>query len=821
MRKLTALIFSVITVMVSAQRPPAENEMAMRSGRIMGIVVDSQTQQPMEYANIAIFSKRDSSLVTGGITNRSGEFDINGLGFGIYFAEANFLGYEKVSLPEIRIFPTNQTVDLGKLTLNTSSVEMAGIDVVAERQRIEYQIDKKVINVRQDINAAGGTAVDVLENTPSVEVNMDGNVTIRGSSNFTVLIDGRPSVLSGTDALRQIPASVIENIEIITNPSAKYDPDGMAGIVNIVMKKNILAGFNGIVNAMIGTGDKYRTDLTINYRTKKSNLFFGADWSEDNSTGKFFSERETFRNDTSFFLVADGNRDFRRNGFNIRGGADLFLTEMSTLTLSGTFGSFGNERTGGSNLQEFTSPATNSRYMINNNISERGGNLFNTNINFQQKFNDQGTHKLDALFYFSRRVTDETEYQDEILSNASFTSTSTVLDKIRSNENDLSNNIRLKLDYVKPTEKGGKIELGMQSTFDRENEEFNFNNFDRNSLQWIINPMFTSTLDFRHDIHAGYFTWTGKVRQLQLMAGLRGEYTFREIDHAKVDKPYTLNRFDLFPTGHLSLQATNSTQLMASYSRRINRPSGGDLDPFPNYMNQYTIRIGNPDLKPEYTSSYQASVMQRFGTNFISGELFYRSTNNLISQIQELRDGIVYMTTTNVNRDHSFGTEVTGNFNLTKWFLLNTSVSVFSYRLEGKLNGQSIDRESTNYSLRANGNFSMAENSRIQLTAFYRGPSVSPQGEMSSMFFTNLSYRQEMLKKKLTATLSIRDIFGTGRFEGTTTTPDLKNYFRFERESQVVQLTLSYRINNFRQERTNGNNGTNNASGAGKMDMEF
>ena len=820
MRSLITTIFLLAALILTAQPAPVENESSLRSGRVRGIIIDSNTQQPMEYANIAIYNKRDSSLVTGGITNQNGQFDISGLGFGVYYAEANFIGYEKVSLPEIRIIPANQTVDIGKLPLNASSIEMAGIDVVADRQRIEYQIDKKVINVSQDINATGGTAVDVLENTPSVEVDIDGNVSLRGSSNFTVLIDGRPSVLSGTDALRQLPASVIDNIEIITNPSAKYDPDGMAGIINIVMKKNILAGFNGIVNAMVGTGDKYRTDLTLNYRTKKSNLFFGADWNEDNSTGKFFSERETFRNDTSLFLVADGSREFRRNGFNIRGGADLFLTEMSTLTISGTIGAFGNERTGGSNLQEFTRPAFTNKYMINNNISDRSGNLFNTNINFQQKFNKQGTHKLDALFYFSRRFADDSEYQDEILTDATFNSNLGVLDRIRSEETDLSKNYRLKIDYVKPTAKGGKIEAGLQSTFDREEEEFVFDNFDISTSQWIVNPLFSSTLNFRRDVHAGYLTWAGKIDQMQLMAGLRGEYTFREIDHAKVDKPYTLNRFDLFPTGHVSLQATKTTQLMASYSRRINRPSGGDLDPFPNYMNQYTIRIGNPELKPEYTSSYQASVMQRFGTSFISGELFYRSTNNLISRIQELRDGIVYMTSTNVNRDFSMGTEIMGNFNLAKWFLLNTSLSVFNYRLEGELNGQSIDRESTNYSLRMNATFSIADNSRLQLTGFYRGPSVSPQGEMSSMFFTNMSYRQEMLKKKLTATLSIRDIFGTGRFEGTTTTPDLKNYFRFERESQVVQLTLSYRINNFRQERTNGNNGMNDAGG-GRMDMEF
>ena len=821
MRKLLTAIILFISFGGHAQLAPNENPAAMRSGKIRGVIIDSNTQQPMEYANIAIYNKRDSSLVTGGITNEEGLFEISGLGFGVYYAEANFIGYEKVSLPEIRIIPTNQTVDIGRLTLNASSVEVQGVEVVAERQRIEYQIDKKVINVKQDINAAGGTAVDVLENTPSVEVDIDGNVLLRGSSSFTVLIDGRPTVLSGNDALRQMPASAIENIEIITNPSAKYDPDGMAGIINIVLKKNILAGFNGIVNAMVGTGDKYRGDITMNYRTKKSNLFFSADWNEDNSDGSFYSEREIFSGDTTEFLIADGSRDFGRNGFNIRAGVDFFLTDKATLTLSGTGGEYGSDRNGGSKLREYTRPASYDRYMYNNNLSGRNGNAINANVNFQQKFDESGAHKLDALFYFSQGTSDDTEDQDEYYTDASYKTNLGFIDRIRSTETETSNETRMKIDYVRPAGSGGKLEAGLQSTLDREQEKFNFENYNPATAAWINNPLFTSAFTFRRDIHAGYMTWSGKADKLQYMAGLRGEYTFREIDQEKIAKPYTLDRFDLFPTGHLSLQATQSLQLMASYSRRINRPSGGDLDPFPSYMNQYTIRVGNPELKPEYSGSYQLSIMQRFGASFLSGEVFYRTTNNLISRIQELRDGIIYMSATNVNRDFSLGSEIMANLNVTKWLMLNTSFSVFNYRIEGELNGSSIDRESTNYSMRMNGNFRLSPDSRLQLTAFYRGPSVQAQGDMKGMFFSNVSYRHEFLKKKLTATLSVRDVLGTSKFEGKTYTEDFNSSFRFTRESQVVQLTLSYVINNYRAERNGNGNGNGDMGGGGRMDMEF
>ena len=814
-------ILALIVMEGTAQPSPASREIPSQSGRIRGMIIDSGSQQPMEFANIAVYNRRDSMLVTGGITNGRGQFEIGGLDNGTYFIEANFIGYQKTRLPEVSIEAARQVVDLGRVALSNATIEMGEVAVVADRQRVEFQIDKKVVNVSQDINAAGGTAIDVLENTPSVEVDMDGNVQLRGSSNFTVLIDGRPSVLSGSDALRQLPASVIDNIEIITNPSAKYDPDGMAGIINVVLKKNILAGFNGLINTMVGTGDKYRSDFTLNYRTKKSNLFLGADWTDDNSYGTFFSERQTFAGDTSFFIVSDGTRDFVRGGWNLRGGADLFLTEKATLTLSGTTGAFTNERNGGSNITEFSKPAFRDVFMVNQNLSGRNGNLFNTNINFQQKFDEKGTHKLEALLFYSRRTADDKEQQDEFLSDQNFQRNNGFLDRIRSNEEEVSNEYRFKLDYVKPFNGGKKLEAGLQTTLDREEENFGFDNFNPITNNWEINPMFSSNMVFRRDIHAGYLTYSGKISKIQFMGGLRGEYTFREIDQEKLAQPYTLDRFDLFPTGHLSMQATKAMQLMASYSRRINRPNGGDLDPFPSYMNRYTIRIGNPELEPEYTSSYQASLMQRFGTSFISAELFHRSTNNLISRIQELReDGIVYMTATNVNQDYTTGTEVMGNFNLTKWFMLNTSFSLFNYRIEGELNGRSIDRQSTNHSMRFNGTFRFNPDSRLQITAFYRGPSIQPQGETSSMMFTNLSYRHELFDKKLTATLSIRDLLATGKFEGKTIAPDFTNQFRFQREPRVVQLTLSYRINNYRMERNNNGNG-NMDMGGGRMDMDF
>ena len=807
-QKTLIILFLFAHLAVVAQPPEATTTQPSNKATIKGQIIDADTKQHMEYANISLFNPQDSSLVTGSITDVQGEFIIRKINFGTYYAEANFIGFNKLRINNIRINSSNREIDLGVIELQPSTQEIGTVNVVADRSRVEYKIDKKVVNVSQDINAAGGTAVDVLENTPSVEVDIEGNVSLRGSSSFTVLIDGKPSVLEGSDALRQLPASVIENIEIITNPSAKYDPDGMAGIINIVMKKNVLSGFNGIINAMVGTRDKYRTDLTLNYKTRKSNLFFGADFNDETFYGSGNSYRETYLTDTTRYLISDGNRDFGRSGHRFKGGVDLYLTDLSTLTLSGTYGEYGRKRGGTSRLHEYTVPANEEIFSIEDENSKREGTYVSTNINFQQKFDESGKHKLDALFYYSNSVGDDYEYEDEFYTDSNYERTEGYLARIKTLEEEDEDEYRIELDYTRPVGDDGRFEAGFQSRIDREYESYSFNDWDNDLNDYVDNPEFSSSQNFKRDIVAGYSTFANKVGSFSYQLGLRGEYTNRSIAHEKAERPAEINRFDLFPTLHFSYEFLNRLQLMTSYSRRIDRPNGRDLDPFPNYYNRYTIRYGNPELEPEYTDSYELGIMKNYGKSFISLEGFYRVTNNLITQVTELGDdGIFYINTENLNNDYSLGSEIMGNLNIKDWLIFNGSFSLYRYRIEGEVLGESIDRKSTNYTGRLNTTVKLSPNSRIQMTGYYRGPSVSAQGDRSDFFFSNLSYRQDLLKKKLTATLSLRDVFGTMKFERTSSGVDFSDRFKRKRESQVVTLTLSYKLNNFKLDRGSNGNG--------------
>lgn len=787
-----------------------------KPGTIKGEIIEESTGNAMEYANVAIYNVTDSSLVTGGITNENGEFEIKGVRMGEYFLEAQFIGFEKSKVEDIILDKENPSFNLGKIKLSPSAIALEGVSVVADKAAVEYKLDKKVVNVSQVYSAAGGSAANVLENTPSVQVDIEGNVTLRGSGSFTVLIDGRPSVLTGSDALRQIPASALENIEIITNPSAKYEPDGSAGIINLITKKNSMNGLSGIINGTVGTGDKYRGDFLLNYRTEKFNYFLGADWRDETNYGSMNSSRETYLGDTTKFLIINGDRDFIRGGQNFKGGFDFYMSDKTTLTLSGEVGKSKNNRSGKELIHEYSNPQNANIYSVNDEISFRENDFYSGTLNLQHKFKTEG-HKIDANIFYSGETGIDGDEENEVVTDDKYNSLGTYLAQVKTSEEEDEKDLRIKVDYTLPISDVSKLEAGFQSRLEREKESTAFEEYDPVSGTWITSDFFSSAIDFKNDIHAVYATYSNKLGGLEFMGGLRGELTDREIKSSANDSVAALKLYDLFPTLHLSYDIGERNEIMASYSRRINRPGGWDLNPVPTYFNRYTIRDGNPGLEPEYTDSYDLGYMLKFGRSYLSLEAFNRITKNKIERIESLGDdGIMYLRTENLGKDYSTGLELMGNVEFTKWLTVNASISGYNYRIKGEIDGESYDRESTNWSGRMNTTVKFSDNSRMQIQGFYRGPSVSAQGDSKASFFTTMSLKQDLLKKKLTATLTVQDPFGTAKFERESLTSEFKNWFEWKREPRVVMLTISYKINNFKSNERGGDSGN---GGGGNMDM--
>lgn len=799
---LTTLLIILISSYIVQSQQRGRGQMPEGDATLAGRIVDAETGNGVEFANVALFSVKDSSLVTGGTTNKHGDFRISKVPYGRYRLVADFIGYKRWEQNGVMVTPREEVTLVEDIQLKKTTIQLEGAEVVADRATYQYKIDKKVVSVEQDINSAGGTAADVLENTPSVDVDIEGNVSLRGSSSFTVLVNGRPSVLEGSDALQQIPAAQIKEIEIITNPSAKYDPEGTAGIINVVMKKQEDRGINGVANVSVGTNDKYRADILLNYRTPKYNLYGGFDYRDDNYQGDRDSYREVTLGDTTNVLDGTGTRNMSRGGTSGKVGIDYYLGSKTTIGAYARLGTWEFSRGGGVEYHEYTQPANGDYYYITEVSSPRNRDYYNFNLNFQHKFAPKD-HTLDFMIDYRNSSGGSDEYTREWISTGTFSTQGEPYYQTTAQEGQESGDWLLKLDYVRPF-LGGELELGWLSELEDEIETYDYQELDP-VAGWINNPLFSSEMDYVRDIHAGYFTFGSQFKDFGFQIGLRGEYTYRMVTDESQDAEYPLDRVDWFPTIHLSQQLGNNYQLQASYTKRINRPRGWRLEPFLNYIDKDNLRKGNPELQPEYVDSYELSGMKKWGMTFVSLEAYYRQTDNMITRLlTPQEDGVVLHTFENINQDHALGLEAMLNYEVNEWLSFNLNGSVYDYRLEGEVSGEDVDRRSTNWRSRLNTDIKFSRKTRLQFNGGYYGPSVTAQGRAEGMFVSSLALRHDFLKGKMTAIGRIRDIFGTMRHEFTAESPGFYEHTIMQRESQVVYLTLTYRINDYKQKRENG-----------------
>jgi len=805
---IVALLFLITAYNVSGQATPpiatssvtlpsASAIPAIKNLVVKGKIIEAETSTPMGYANVAIFAAADSSVAGGIMTADNGSFEIKNLAPGKYYLSVNFIGFAKKTIP-LQITATKTVTDLGTIKMQTTDQKIDEVEVVAEKQRVEFKIDRRVVNVSQNIVSTGGTAVEVLENTPSVQTDFEGNVTLRGSSNFTVLIDGRPSVIKGSDALRQLPAAGIDKIEIITNPSAKYDPDGDSGIINVVMKKNQKDSFSGLVNLTAGFGDKYRGDANLSYRTKKWTFLAGADFSDMTNEGSRDMLQKITSGDTITTRETLGDGSMIHNGHNIKGGIDYALSSATSIGVLATVGAMGHGNINTGYQTTSYNLGLPSTYLFQDNSANRGSDYWSSDLNFIHRFNNKG-HELQGLYHFEKENGSDTDNQIYYATDASWNALSSEPYKSRSGEYSDQTDNRIKLDYIYPINEKDKLEAGYQGRWEKSNEDFVFEEYNYDNNNWENNSKYSSVVDFSQNIQALYGTFSHSNEKFSYQLGLRTEYSNRNLYSQRGDKNYKLDLLDWFPTIHLSQKFKKDYELQGSYSRRLNRPGGFMLEPFPSIMDPYNIRIGNPNLTPEYTGSYEMTLLKRIKASFISLEAYYRHTTDLMTRIQTLgEDGIMYHTMDNLNDDYSLGSELMINYEFKPGIRLVASGTLYNYWLKGDVLGESVDQQSTNFDGKLNFDVKLAKNTRMQIMGIYRGPTVSAQGQRDGMFFSNASVKQEFWKNKMSATLQVQDIFGTMKFSGTSSGPNFENQFKFKRESQIVQLTLSYKINNFK-----------------------
>ncbi len=791
-------------------------------GKISGKLIDETSEEPLLFASVVVYRERDSLMVTGGISDEAGHFLIDQVPLGRYYISVNYVGYPRKKVNGVTITPRDLEHDFGIIRLQPTSAMLNEVTIEASRELMEVGLDRRVYNVGQELTATGGTAVEVMQNIPSVAVDFDGNVSLRGSSNVTILIDGRPSTLtgmSGSDALQQIPSNMIERVEVITNPSARFTPDGTSGIINIVLKKERRPGYNGVVSLTGSTNYGYTGSLNLNYKVNRVNFFANYSGRLFNSDGYGSSFRTSFLSETSFL---DQQMDFENtmNSQNASIGADFDIDRYNTMTLSAMYNKWGY---GGTNITDFSSLndlMTLTNYFNRISDSDMAFSGMNYVFNYRRTFPER-VRELNADITFSNPGITRNEENIQRFFNP---------DKSPNGLPDLMENTRLagnnwmfsaQLDYVHPLGDDSKLEFGGRASMREMDADFNFFGFDHGMSAWINNVGLSNRFVFGEQVYAAYTTYSTMLGSYSLQAGLRLEQAYIEADQRTTSEAYNNSFLNLFPTFHLRRSFENNQSAQISYSRRVNRPNNRVLNPFVRYANPYDLSFGNPRLSPELINSMELGYTRFWTNTTLNPSIFYRYTEGMITRFRTMdEDGIAYTTFENINNGTSYGAELVATQQLFPWFRMNGTFSYFRQIVEGRGGMMEMRSDSYSWSARLVNNLTFSRGWSAQVNAFYRSPVVLFQGEMQEMFGADAAVRKNVLANRGTITLRVSDIFNSMRFGmynyGDNFTIDMERV----RNSRMIYLGFSYRINEVDRRSQQRSRRPSGMDGGGMMDLD-
>lgn len=815
MKKIFLLYMLIsITYMVMAQgntqgRSGQSMDMSNFNGVITGKVIDSLDRSGVEFANVALYRLKDSSLVTGTLTDASGSFIIEKLMPGRYYIDVKFIGYQSRRIGSVMVSPRAPRVDLGTFSILAASENIDAVVVTGEKKMLLHNLDKKVFNVDKDIAVEGGTASDVLQNIPSVEVDTDGNVSLRGSSNVNILIDGRPSMLN---SMEELPAQMIDRVEVITNPSAKYDPDGITGIINIVLKKRKEPGYNGMVSLNAGTGNKYNALVNMNWRQDKVNVFANYSFRRGQMDRFSIGDRITLFNSgiDSSFLSQNSKGQSNMFFHNIRGGVDYFIDSKTTLSFTGNlnFRSFDMDNNVLSNsYSNFNSNTLqNSRFSLNSN----DGLGHEYSLNFKRTYEIPGK-ELTADAFFSRNINNNL---NNINQQEVFNAVPSIA-RERAKTDGWMNAFTIQTDYVTPIGNGGRIETGLKAQLKRSDSDYAYTIFDTITSVWIFDATRLNHFVYSEEIFSAYGIYSNSFAngKFSYQLGVRVEDQHAKSDQRTTSQVADVNRLNLFPSAHIRWEPNPINSLQLSYSRRVNRPSVFVLNPFLNTSDKFNWSQGNPYLEPEFTSSIDLSHNLNFPKTKITTSVYYRDTRNGFSRKMTVIDTVASQPTltTYINLSHyeNIGAEAVVTQNIAKWWRLNASYSYYYSKLFGDVVSGANEGRSWNAKLASF--FTIGKNVDIQLTGNYRAPSITvggsgrgfhmaggAQGKTQEMYWVDLGARINILNRKGTITLRVSDIFNTQKMKYSSWDTNFYSYNESWRQSRVVFVGFSYRINNYR-----------------------
>lgn len=775
-----------------------------RSYTITGTVQEASTGSALEFATISIFDSRDSSLITGEISDAQGIFRIDGIQKGSYYALVEFIGFETTTVDDI-VLNKDIVVDLGMVVLQTGGIALDEIEITAEKSELQFALDKRVFNVGKDLSSKGGSAQDLLDNIPSVTVGVEGEVNLRGSSNVRILVNGRPSGLVGisnTDGLRSIPSHMIERVEVITNPSSKYEAEGMAGIINIVLKKDRKGGFNGAFEVSGGYPVNYGLGANINYRKDRFNWFANYNFKHHTSPSNGSSYQEFYKEDITNVSLQKTLRDRMGDSHSIRLGSDYFITEKQILT-----GAFLYRYSLDNNDNHITyrdtllnlrptaqlDPTIFTQYKRRNDIEIEEEPTLEYSLRYENNLGKK--HKLSADVAFQQNNEKESSDFTEAIYNSKDVLLKMLPLEQRSRNNEGEKQWRLQMDYERPLNKGMKMETGALGTFRTIDNDYRVENKENN--EWKDTGL-SNNFIYEENVLAAYANIGQELEKWSYQLGLRGEYSDIVTTLVNTNEVNPRTYFNVFPSAFVNYALVGNNKLQVSYSKRIRRPGFFHLNPFFTYTDPRNYFGGNPNLNPEFTDSFELGHLKYWETANIGTTVYYRRTTDLIQRIQSI-DAETQTTKRipeNIGIEDNYGLEFVFAYTGIKWLRLDGSVNGFKYIISGQSDqGQDLSAESFSWLGSTNARFSFWSNANLQLRMNYRAPRKTVQGRRKGAAVLNMGFSKDFLDDKMTLTLSVKDVFNNSRWRFTVDEADYFQERDYQRRPRVFTATLSYRIN--------------------------
>ncbi|MFK7775875.1 MAG: TonB-dependent receptor [Saprospiraceae bacterium] len=771
------------------------------NGLISGKIVDMDSQNPLDYATITIFSQGDSSLVTGDLSKKDGRFSFQ-VPFGNHFAKVEFIGFKPKIINDIFIGQENSKLVLGTIQLEINSENLSEVEVRADKSTYQLSLDKRVFNVGKDIANAGGTAADILNDVPSVAVDVDGTVSLRGNESVQILVDGKPSGLVGlnnSNGLKNLPAHLIDKVEVITNPSSKFEAEGTAGILNIILKKEKKGGLNGSLDLLIGHPSVYGSAINLNFRKNQFNFFTNLSYDHWSNIGGGNVYQEFFGdNDTTEIFTSERQHKHTAISKSFRFGADYHFNKNTIFTPS-----FSYPRSQEDNLNELE------YFNFINNLNNEIGESFRTDqeqeedrnleyvLSYKRMLGKKG-HQIVADIRIQKNEEEEdSEILEQFFEGNNLVFAKPELKQRSSNQGGEQRFIS-KIDYTLPLGKNQKIEAGYQSSFRKINNNYLVE--ELNNQDWELYHDVKSRFKYKENIHAFYSSYANKINKFSFQFGLRLEYTDVITELLESNKLNPRSYFNFFPSTHLTYNFSEKNAIQLSYSRRLKRPRFGDLNPSFSFSDTRNRFLGNPDLNPEYTNSYEVGHIRFWEKGSLGSSIFYRNTVSSIEGVfykVEVIDSIpvAFRRPENFASKDDFGFEFNFSFQPLKWWKINGDAYFFRAITDGSNLDEDFSADTYIAIGRLTSRLTFFKKIDLQMRLNYRAPQNKPQGTRKSISFLNIGMSRKFLKKKGTMTLSISDVFNSFRSRGTLVTDRINRSDEFRWRSRSVRLSFGYRLN--------------------------